>query len=103
MQENTPKIICPKCGCEYLPAEIYHAHDLLGRPQEIVRDKNRKIDFFTGTSMNLEEEFECIECETMFTVTAEITFASAYNKDTDFNEDYESVIYKNRMKLKEPK
>ena len=32
INEKLEKIICPKCGREYLPAEIYYPNFFFGRP-----------------------------------------------------------------------
>lgn len=37
------KIICPKCGAEYLPSEIYFAEDLIGKQKNIVKNDEGKI------------------------------------------------------------
>ena len=52
-------IKCPKCGYEYLPAEIFFPKSLLGNPKDIIRDDDGSIEFFNGETMNLHEEFEC--------------------------------------------
>ena len=41
-------IVCPKCGREYLPAEIYLPNSFLGRPHDIYRLTNGKVESFEG-------------------------------------------------------
>jgi endogenous inhibitor of DNA gyrase (YacG/DUF329 family) len=101
--KNFITIKCPKCGYEYLPAEIFFPKSLLGSPKDIIRDDKGKIEFFNGETMNLHEEFECEECQTLFEVDATINFSCKHNNNIDFDEDYETTIYKNRIKLEEPK
>lgn len=96
-------IKCPKCGYEYLPAEIFFPKSLLGNPRDIIRDDDGSIEFFNGETMNLHEEFECENCQALFEVDATINFSCKYDKKIDFDEEYETTIYKNRVKLEEPK
>jgi uncharacterized OB-fold protein len=32
MNEKFEKIVCPKCGREYLPVEIYYPNSFFGKP-----------------------------------------------------------------------
>ena len=57
-------IKCPKCGHEYLPAEVFYRDDLLGRPENIIRTENGTIELFTGENPNYEESFICDNCGT---------------------------------------
>lgn len=101
--KNFTVIKCPKCGYEYLPAEIFFPNTLLGKPKNIIRDDAGKIEYFSGDSLNLLEEFECENCGIEFEVLATMTFSTKYDKKADFDEDYETTIYKNRFTLEEPK
>jgi hypothetical protein len=101
--KNFIVIKCSKCGYEYLPAEIFFPDVLLGKPKDIIRDEDGVIEFFNGDSMNLHEEFECENCNTTFDVDATISFSTRYNSKINFDEKHETTIYKNRIKLPEPK
>lgn len=85
------KIICPKCGCEYLPAEIYYPNYFLGKPKNIIKNNNKIIAYSNG-SMGLEEEYICDNCMTKFVVTAEVKFSTHIVKEIDFTKDYISKI-----------
>lgn len=82
-------IKCPKCGYEYLPAEIFYPNSLLGKPKNIVRDDSGKIIYFDGESMNATEEYTCDKCECTFNVFGRFEFESSVNVEHDFSEDYE--------------
>ena len=95
-------IKCPKCGCEYLPAEIFFPDTLLGKPRDVIRDDNGTIEYYGGDSLNLKEEFECEQCGIHFNVSAKIEFTCTYDEKIDFDEDFVTTVYKNRVILEEP-
>lgn len=76
-------IKCPKCGYEYVAAEIFFPKDLLGRPNNIIRDDNGHIILVEGEQPNLSEEYECEKCGTTFKTTLSITSESKYNKNEE--------------------
>ncbi len=93
MDNKNLVIKCPKCGYEYLPAEIFFPDTLLGEPSNIIRDEEGKVEFFEGNSMNLKEEFVCYNCDCTFIVEAKVSFNTKINsKVIDFNEDYITTI-----------
>ena len=51
--KKVEKIVCPQCGMEYLPAEIYLPNYLLGKPTRIVRDENGKILDYDGINIEV--------------------------------------------------
>lgn len=102
-EKQLTTIKCPKCNYEYLPAEIFYPDSLLGKPKDIIRADSGKIEFFSGDDADLREDFTCDNCGAHFVVVADITFTSHYDSNLDFSEDYETVIYKDRIKLEEPK
>lgn len=72
--EDTIKIVCPICGAEYLPSEIYIPAEFFGRPTEVIRDPADKIEFFLGHGMNLEEEYICDGCGAKMRIKANLSF-----------------------------
>lgn len=68
------KIICPECGAEYLPAEIFYPKEFFGNPHSITKDRSGKIQFFSGINMNLSETYICDYCKTKLNVTTNIDF-----------------------------
>ena len=42
-QKKWPVITCPHCGYQYAPAEIFMPGDLIGNPEQVIRDALGKI------------------------------------------------------------
>jgi DNA-directed RNA polymerase subunit RPC12/RpoP len=101
MENKTNYIICPKCGAEYLPAEIFYPDVVLGNPENIIKDKKGKIEFFIGESVNLTEEYTCYTCNCKFLVEGSVKFNTKESPKSKFDEDYKTVVYSNRSSLKE--
>lgn len=81
-------IKCPKCGWEYLPAEIYYPDEILGKPSDILRDNNGHIVFFNGESLNLKEEFTCEHCGCTFQVNGKLDATSSVDDSRDFSDEW---------------
>jgi len=94
-------IKCPKCGCEYLPEEIFIPNAFFGKPKNIVKDDNGKIFSFEGDSLTTSEEYICDKCGCTFTIDCKIVFDTKVNVKHDFSEDYSTPIYKDRIILDE--
>lgn len=87
-------IFCPNCGAEYLPAEIYMPKSFLGEPTSIEKDSQGKIVYFSGSNMNLIENYECDYCGKEFRVVCRPNFMCSYNEDLDFDEEYTTTLKK---------
>ena len=97
-------IKCPKCGHEYLPADVFYRDDLLGRPENIIRTENGTIELFTGENPNYEESFICDNCGCTFKVKASVNYSVEIDKEHDYSEDYETSLFnKERLILEESK
>ena len=83
-------IICPTCGREYLPSEIYYPNSFLGKVNTVIRDTSGKIDTFFGKSMDLKETYICDKCNKAFGVSARVTFKT--DVVDDFSEEYVSKL-----------
>lgn len=95
-------IKCPKCGCEYLPGEIYLPKAFLGQPKNIVRDNDTEIIAAPdGAEMDLEEKFTCEKCGTPFRVYATVSFNTVLEEDVDPNTDYSTKIKTDIFSLNE--
>lgn len=94
-------IECPKCGREYLPAEIFIPRSFFGHPKDIVRDVYGRILDYEGTSVDAVETYTCDKCNTLFQVRAKIGFITETTKLDNFDEEYSSPIYKNTLFLDE--
>lgn len=97
INEKLEKIICPKCGREYLPAEIYYPNFFFGRPQNIDRI-NGKIDSFEGTSMSLEETYQCDSCHCIFNTVAKISFKATEVSKYDMSQ-YKTPLFEPKLTL----
>lgn len=85
-------ITCPKCGREYMPAEIFIPKNLLGNPAVIKRDSEGKIQDFIGADMDLNERYCCDSCNTVFGIAADISFKTSVDAKLDIMNDYASDI-----------
>ena len=95
----SPRITCPNCGCQYLPAEIYIPKNFFGNPVEVEREATSgKIQYFFGSDMDLEEKYICDRCGQPFKVKAFVRFNT---EGTNFNEDYSTTLKKNTLFLSE--
>lgn len=96
---NTIK--CPCCGYEYLPAEIFLPDYILGKPTDISRTVDGKVQYINGKSSDLTERYICDKCNKPFKVTANLFFKTEYDSINDFDSDFTSNIYSDRITLKE--
>ena len=95
--EKLEKIICPKCGREYLPAEIYYPNNFLGKPQNIDKIQG-KIESFDGKSMDLEEQYQCDSCDCTFKVIAKVSFKTS--EVTKYNmSQYKTPLFEPKLTL----
>jgi hypothetical protein len=82
------KINCPRCGKEYLPAEIFIPAYFMGKISYIERDENNRIVSIVGSDMDLSESFTCDNCSCLFHITSEISFTVFEDKVGNFDEEY---------------
>lgn len=94
-------IKCPKCGYEYLPAEIFFPKEILGNPQNIIRNDKGQIEFCTGTNFNLKEEFTCINCDCDFIADSTVKFFTTESTTPKFDEEHTTILYTDRVILEE--
>ena len=80
-------IRCPKCGCEYLPGEIYYPNHFLGRPEQVFRDEEGNVLGVNGTDMDTTEEYTCDRCGAHFSVDASVTFRTTLIPDLFKDDD----------------
>lgn len=96
-------ITCPRCGREYLPAEIFIPNAFFGKPYDVERLDNGKIDFFSGTTLDVDEKYTCDRCHSTFTVHADINFQTAPEIKETFKEEYSTPVRAQRISLFEGK
>lgn len=98
---KTPKIICPSCGAQYLPCEIYLPNSFLGKTKMIEKDVYGKILDYYGSSMDLKEQYKCDKCNTTFSVKATVTFNTQVKSEFDFDSPYVSNLRSTKLTLSE--
>lgn len=92
-------IVCPHCGYEYLPAEIFIPKAFFGSPSYIDRNTIGEIEIFEGTTMDTTENYICDKCGKEFTVTSELRFRTNKKENKSMDEVYVSNIYHNKISL----
>lgn len=97
MKKRTEIIVCPHCGREYLPAEIFVPNGFFGRPKNIEKDYTGRIMDYSGDSMDLSESFICDKCEKKFNIATKIQFFTSPADGSEFNE--ESTVSLKRCSL----
>ena len=95
-------IVCPVCGQQYLPSEIYMPDSFFGKQKEIVKTPGGEIDFYLGDDMNFDEEYICDNCGSKLSIHANVSFNVVVDEEEDFDEDYVTNIDKPaKLKLSE--
>lgn len=85
MENNLPKTIitCPHCGAQFTLEELFEAGDILGWPEDIVRDPLNKIIYCSykkDAEPTYATKFICDFCDRPFNVDLKIT-ATATKED----------------------
>lgn len=85
-------IECPTCGYQYLPSEIFVPKGFFGTPYGIERNYNGTIMEYEGTSVDLNELYQCDNCDCKFKVVTKMQFFVTPVTDKPFDEEYVSII-----------
>lgn len=96
---NVPLIVCPHCGAEYMPGEILVEDGILGDVHDIVRTSKGHIEHCLGKPYDLQETYICDYCNREFRVTGTMSFSTS--TVDGFDEEYEKVLYTDRIPLEE--
>ena len=70
-QKKWPVIRCPHCGMEFTPAEIFMPGDLIGEPDNVIRDALGRIiyqEYDEGNEPAQVGHYVCDECGKPFIV-----------------------------------
>ena len=88
-------IVCPVCGREYLPEEVFMGEDFISKDiRAIVKDEDGKILNFEGTSISSPATvYQCDGCGNTFRITAKVDYKMDIVQD-DFSEEYTSKYYR---------
>lgn len=94
---KAPVIRCPHCGAEYLSGEIYLPGELIGQPDDLVKDSLGRIlyeDYSTADKEPcFEEHFVCEYCDKPFIVEATVTYRTREEApEKDFTTQYVSLL-----------
>ena len=101
-KEKKPTVLkCPHCDYEYLPGEIFIPNYVIGQPTEIERSVDGKIMVFDDLHQSNEEVFTCIKCNKTFNARANVTYETWVAQKFDFDNEYKSTVYTDRIYLKE--
>lgn len=92
-------IKCPKCGYEYLPAEIYLPDEFLGKPKNIVRNVEGKLMGYEGIKMNDTETYYCDNCGELFESVSTTNFTTKLIGES--SNDYVTRLNINKLFLQE--
>ena len=96
VQTSNEFIICPHCGAQYLPGEIYTWGSFLGRPTSVLRDALGKIlyyEFDEDKEPDLEEHYICDHCDQAFNIEATVQYKSKPEaEELDFKKEYVSLL-----------
>ena len=85
-------ITCPRCGYQYLPAEIYVPNSFFGSPKYIKRNISGEIQSVSGKEPDYTETYKCDNCNTSFKVLANIEFDVQIDNITDTEYPHETVL-----------
>lgn len=100
-KEKLDVIVCPNCGMEYLPAEIFLPDAFVGHPQNIEKDSLGKVCSFSGLSSDTAEEYVCDGCKSLFRVSARVNYMTTIRDKFNFNTDHTTKLKKTTLSLKE--
>lgn len=94
------KIVCPNCGYEYLPCEIYLPKNFLGHAKYVERDISGKILDVSGGIMDLKESYRCDKCNMKFKIMADVKFNCVADAQ-GFKDTYSTKISKPNLFMSE--
>lgn len=94
-------IVCPNCKAEYLPSEIFIPNQFFQNPGTIIKNKEGKIEHFTGKSIDSYETFVCDYCKKKFNISSKLTFVETLDTKYNFDEEYETKLNENNFSLDE--
>ena len=102
LDKKVTTIKCPQCGREYLPAEIFYPKHFFGVPRNIEKNnKTGEIEYFSGESMDLSEDYICDSCGCNFEVYAKISFKVSEIEKYNMDKEYTSSLEDDRFTLNE--
>lgn len=88
-------IVCPRCGYQYLPSEIFIPNTVFGKPSFIRRSVDGKIENVDGEEPDMTELYCCDNCNTSFKVSLEMSFDTQIDVNSDFEHDYVTPLKSN--------
>lgn len=89
-------IVCPHCGTEYLPEEIFTYSSFLGKPKNIVKDALGKIiylEYEEDRKPDFTEHFICDSCNKSFVTEIKLISSTREElEELDFTNPYTSFL-----------
>ena len=101
MRKKTPKIVCPKCGTQYLPGEIFLPKSFVGQPKQVIKNCYGEIIDYYGDSMGLNETYQCDKCNAVLSIKAAVQFQVQIKDELNLKAPYRTNFKKEKLVLSE--
>lgn len=75
IETSTQKIVCPHCGYEYLPVEVFIPKTVFDIPYIIYRDDNGSITNAVCEDKVQTETYQCDKCNNFFKTKISIEYS----------------------------
>lgn len=88
MKNRKNVIVCPYCGAEYLPQEIFTLDTSITNLGQLVKNDKGQIEWVEkDLEDDLQEEYVCDYCNKPFKVEANLTYTTIKEIPDDLDEE----------------